>query len=272
VRLRRRLAPWALALLASAAPSGAPAEDAVRVQAEGAAALPALKPGAAPPPKPDAAALRALRQTAIAHGIGQAVLAHAAQLARPEVRDDEAALRAALGADRLADYALGHGVLGEIGPRATQAKRKPGDPPPKPRRPADPISMEHAWRVEVLVDGARVRAALEAAGLVLVSRADSGAASEVVLEAPYDAAMLAALRARLVALGGSAVPRRYEAASVTLSVRGLPPALVRERLASDPPLGYAVDVAASGETPASIRVRLRASPPASARQPARGGR
>jgi hypothetical protein len=260
---RRRALALVLLSALSLSPSAALAADAVRVQAEGAAALPPFIPGAPPAKPPDAATLRALRQTAVADGIEQAVLAYAAQLARPELRDDEDALRAALGGGRLAAFALGHGVLGEIGAREAKPKRKPGDPPPKPRKPSAPVPMEYAWRVEALVDATRVRAALDAAGAALVSGADSGARTEVVLEAPYDAAMVAALRARLVALGArSVVPRRYEATAITLSVRGVPPGVVRERLAAEPPAGYASEVLPQEDPLLPVRVRMRAEPPA----------
>ncbi|HEU4429172.1 MAG TPA: hypothetical protein VFT98_10495 [Myxococcota bacterium] len=247
-----------LALILLAAPGLA--QNAVRIQAEGVAKLPPRVPGA-PAPKPlDAAAFQALRQSAVADGIENAVLAHARELARLDVRDDEDALRAALG-PKLAELALGHGVLADLGPREAKPKQRPGDPPPRPRKAGDPIPMEHAWRVEALVDSPRVRAALEAAGLALVSAADSAAHAELVLEAPYDAAMLAALRAKLTALGArSVVPRRYEAAGVTLSVRGLPDDRLRRRLAAEPPAGYTADVLPREGDFGPTRVRLSASP------------
>jgi hypothetical protein len=236
------------------------AQDAVRVQAEGVAALPPRVPGAPAPKPPDAAALQALRQRAVANGIENAVLAHARELARLDVRDDEDALRAALG-PKLAELALGHGVLADLGAREAKPKLRPGDPPPRPRKPTDPIPMEHAWRIEALVDSPRVRAALETAGLALVSAADSATQAELLLEAPYDAAMLAALRARLTALGArSVVPRRYEAAGVTLIVRGLPDDRLRRRLAAEPPPGYRAEVLPPEREFAPTRVRLTAAP------------
>jgi hypothetical protein len=238
---------------------------------EGAAPLPARIPGARPPKPADAATLRALRQAAVANGVETAVLRYAAGQARVGARDDEAALRAALG-NRLADFTLGVGVLGEIGPREAKPKPQAGAAPERPRKPSDPVPMEHAWRIEALVDGARVRAAIEAAGLALVSSADSSARAEVVLEAPYDAPMLAALRARLSALGGSSTPRRSEASGVTLAVRGLPPALVRERVASEPPAGFSAEVAPEGDPPSLVRVRLRAVPSAAVSESAKSRR
>jgi hypothetical protein len=235
----------------------ASAQDAVRVRADGAAPLPPRLPGAPAPKPPDAASLRALRQIAVENGAERAVLEHAAGLARPEVRDDETALRAALG-DKPADFTLGVGVVGEIGPREAKAAQPAGAPAPPPRRPSDPVPMEYAWRVEALVDSARVRAALAAAGLALASEADAGAASEVVLLAPYDAPMLAALRAQLGALGArNAVPRRYEADGVTLLVHGLSADSLREGLAADPPAGYGAELVPSSGEDAEIRVRLR---------------
>jgi hypothetical protein len=266
---RASLAACALALVSLGAPAVSLADAAVRVQADGVAPLPAFVPGTPRAKPPDAAALRALRQIAVANGIENAVLAHAAQLAPAGLRDDEAALRAGLGGN-LADFALGHGVLADLGPREAKARLKPGDPPPKRRGPVDPVPMEHAWRIETLVDGARVQAALEAAGLALVSGADSSAVAELVLEAPYDAPMLAALRARLSALGASsAVPRRYEAQGVTLNVRGLPPALLRERIATNPPAGYSAELVAQEDASLPIRVRLRAEPSDPPRQSAK---
>lgn len=270
---RRALAACALGALALAAPGALRAADAVRVQADGVAPLPPRVPGARAPQPPDAAALRALRQAAVANGIDQAVLSYAAQLARADVRDDEAALRDALGGGPLAGFTLGHGVIGELGPREAKPKTRPGDPPPKPRAPRDPIPMEHAWRIEAVVDAARVRAAVEAAGLALASGAESAAAAEVVLEAPYDAPMLSALRARLRALGASsAVPRRYQADGVTLSVRGLSAQTVRAGLASDPPPGYAAALTPPDDAAPAVRVRLRAEPSARTGKPARSSR
>ena len=246
------------ALLLRAAP--AQAQAAVRVQAEGVAKLPPRVPGAPAPKPPDAAAFQALRQAAVANGIETAVLTYASQLARADVRSDEAALRTALGA-KLAALTLGHGVLADLGAREAKPKRKPGDPPPRPRKPSEPIPMEHAWRIEALVDGAQVRAALEAAGLALVTGADSAAQAELVLSAPYDAAMLAALRARLGALGArSVVPRRYDATGITLSIRGLREELLRDRLATDPPSGYSAQVLPREEPLDPIYVRLTAAP------------
>jgi hypothetical protein len=251
------LGALALGALAVLGALGGPARagDAVRVQADGVAPLPPFVPGQPPAKAPDAVALRALRQTAVAAGVEAAVLAHASELAREDVREDEAALRAALG--KLSDYALGHGVLAEIGAREVEPKRMPGDPPPKPRRPTDPVPMEHAWRVEALVDGDRVAAALRAAGLALTSGEDAGAAIEVVLEAPYDAPGLAALRARLDALGALAVvPRRFEASQIVLSVRGLRAEVVRQRIASQPPAGFSAETTVSEAAPNEVRVRL----------------
>ena len=262
MRARTALAALALAIVAPFAAASAVASDAVRVQAEGAAALPPFVPGA-PPPPPDAGALRALRQAAVTNGVENAVLAHAGSLAREEVRDDPAALRGALG--NLAQYTLGHGVLADLGPREAQPDLKPGQPPPRPRKPTDPVPMEHAWRVEALVDGERVLAALRAAGLALTSGGDPGATAELVLEAPYDAAGLAALRARVEALGAaSAIPRRFSADEITLSVRGLPPDLLRQRLAAQPPVGFNTQLSGSEESPGQIRIRLIPTPPASA--------
>jgi len=258
VRGRAAVAACALALAALAAPAVSLADAAVRVQADGVAPLPPIVPGGPRAKPPDPAALRALRQTALASGIEAAVLSYAAQLALPDLRDDEAALRAGLGGS-LADFALGHAVLADLGPREVKPRPKPGDPPPKARKPGDPVPMEHAWRIEALVDGARVEAALEAAGLALVSGADSSAIAEVVLEAPYDAPMLAALRARLSALGAhSAIPRRYEAEGVTLNVRGLRAELLRERIAADPPPGYSAEVLPREDESLPTRVRMRA--------------
>jgi hypothetical protein len=260
VNARAALAACAVALVGLGAPARSIGDSAVRVQADGVAPLPPFVPGAPPAKRPDAAALRALRQTALANGIENAVLAHAAQLAPADLRGDEAALRAGLGGN-LADFALGQAVLADLGPREAKPRLKPGDPPPRPRRPADPVPMEHAWRIEALVDSARVQAALEAVGLALVSGADSSAVAEIVLEAPYDAPMLAALRARLSALGArSAIPRRYEAQGVTLSVRGLRPELLRERIQADPPTGYAAEVLPREDESLPTRVRLRAAP------------
>ncbi len=255
---------FALAGLAALGAPAAPARaaDAVRVQADGVAPLPPFVPGQPPAKAPDAAGLRALRQAAVANGVEAAVLAHAGGLAREDVREDEAALRAALG--KLSDYALGQGVLADLGAREAQPKLRPGARPPKPRRPTDPVPMEHAWRVEALVDGDRVAAALRAAGLALTSGADPGAAIEVVLEAPYEAAGLAALRARLEALGAlSVVPRRFEAAQIVLSVRGLPADVVRQRVASQPPVGFAAETAVSEAAPGEVRIRLTPLAPAS---------
>jgi hypothetical protein len=258
VNARAALLACAFALVGFAVPAASFGDAAVRVQAEGVAPLPPFVPGAPRAKSPDAAELRALRQIALANGIENAVLAHAAQLAPAELRGDEAALRAGLGGN-LADFALGQAVLADLGPREAKAKPKPGDPPERPRRPADPVPMEHAWRIEALVDGARVQAALAAAGLALISGADGSAVAELVLEAPYDAPMLAALRARLGALGArSAIPRRYEAQGVTLNVRGLRPELLRERLAADPPAGYAAEVQPPDGESLPIRVRMRA--------------
>jgi hypothetical protein len=196
VSWRAALAACGLALVALASPAACLADAAVRVQADGVAPLPPFVPGAPRARPPDAAALSALRKTAVANGIDSAVLAHAAQLARRDVRGDAAALRAGLGGE-LAAFTLGHGVLADLGPRELKATPKPGDPAPRTRKPTEPVPMEHAWRIEVLVDGARVQAALAAAGLALSSGGESGAVAEVVLEAPYDAPMLAALRVRL---------------------------------------------------------------------------
>jgi hypothetical protein len=252
----RWLAVALVALAAALAPAGAVfASDAVRVQADGVAKLPPFVPGAPAARPPDAAALREMRQAAVANGVEAAVLAQASELAREDVREDEAALRAALGP--LADYTLGYGVLAEIGPREAKPKRKPGDPAPRPRRPKDPVPMEHAWRIEALVDGARLLGALRAAGLALTSGADSTALAEVVLESPYDAAGYAALRARLSALGAaSVVPRRFSAEGVVLNVRGLPPEMLRHRLESQPPVGFTAETSASEAAPSEVRVRL----------------
>lgn len=251
---RRALA--ALAFVLAFAPVAAlGAGGAVRVQADGAFALPARKPGDPPAPKPDAATLRVQRQAAVAQGIETAVLAYAAQFAREDVREDEAALRAALGA--LADYTLGHGVIADLGVREPKPKRGPGDRPPKPRRATDPIPLEHAWRIEAVVDGPRVQAALAAAGLALVSSADASASTQVVLEAPYDAQALAALRARITALGArSVVPRRFEAGAISLVVSGLPADLIARQLASEPPGGFRAEAVVPESAPASVRVRL----------------
>lgn len=259
---RGALAALACAAFAAlAVPGAGRAADAVRVQVDGVAPLPPFVPGGPPAKPPDAAALRALRQAALANGVEAAVLAHASDLAREDVREDEAALRAALG--KLSDYALGQGVLADLGAREAKPKREAGAPPPKPRRPTDPVPMEHAWRVEALVDGDRVAAALRTAGLALTSGADPGAALEVVLEAPYDAAGVAALRSRLEALGALAVvPRRFEAAQIVLSVRGLPAEVVRARVASQPPAGYAAETSVSEVAPGEVRVRLTPVPPA----------
>lgn len=264
--VRRALAAGALALLAwGSVPLAARAADAVRVQADGVAPLPPRTPGAARPAPPDAATLRALRQTALADGIDQAVLTYAARLARSEAREDPQALRAALGGGSLAAFTLGHGVVADLGAREAKPRLGPGDPAPRPRKAGEPVPMEHAWRVEALVDGARVRAALEAAGLAWVSEADSATLAELVLEAPYDAPMLAALRARLTALGAqSVVPRRFQADGVTLQLRGLPPELVRERLVVEPPAGYAAELTAAEDPLLPMRVRMRAVPPESA--------
>ena len=95
----------------------------------------------------------------------------------------------------------------------------------------------------------------------LVSEEESGAVAEVVLGAPYDGAMLAALRARLAALGAkSAIPRRVRAQEVTLSVRGLPAALLRDRLAAEPPPGFRAEVAPADPESSAVHVRLRAEP------------
>ena len=253
MRLGARAALALVLTLAPLAVSGA--GEAVRVQAEGGFALPPRIPGDPPAPKPDAAALRAQRQAAVAKGIENAVLAYAAQFAREDVREDEAALRSALG--KLTEYALGHGVLADLGVREPKPKVKPGDPPPRPRKATDPIPLEHAWRVEAVVDGARVQAALAAAGLALVSGADAGATTQVVLEAPYDAQAVAALRARIAALGArSVVPRRFEAAEITLVVSGLPAEVIARRLASEPPAGFSAEAIVPETAPASVRVRL----------------
>ncbi|MBM4384115.1 MAG: hypothetical protein FJ091_12205 [Deltaproteobacteria bacterium] len=259
-------AAWVIALLLTPLASLA-AGGAVRVQADGAFALPPRIPGAPPAPKPDAETLRARRQAAVAKGIENAVLSYAAQFAREDARDDEAALRAALG--KLADYTLGHGVLADLGVREPKPKRQPGDPPPKPRKATDPIPLEHAWRVEAVVDAARVQAALAAAGLALVSGADAGATTQVILEAPYDAQALAALRARISAIGAqSAVPRRFEAAEITLFVTGLPADVLARRLASEPPAGFSAEATVPESAPASVRVRLH--PERTGLAPARG--
>jgi hypothetical protein len=248
------LAAWGLAIALFPGSASRAASDAVRVQADGVAPLPPSVPGKPAPTRPDAATLRQMRQAAVANGVEAAVLAHARELTRMDKRDDEEALRAALGP--LADYALGHGVLADLGAREAKPRVKPGDPPPR-QRPSDPVPMEHAWRVEALVDSARVLAALDAAGLALASSKDSGTTTAVVLEAPYDAPGLAALRQQLATLGAiSVVPRRYEAAEVVLAVRGLAPDVVVRRLAALPPAGYRAEVAASEIDLSEVRVRL----------------
>ncbi len=246
-----------LVVLAAAAVS---ASEALRVQADGVAALPARKRGDPAPRPPDAATLRALRQTALTNGIETAVLSYASQLAREETRADEAALRSALG--DLAGYTLGHGVLADLGPREVQPKLLPGDPPPHPRLASDPVPMEHAWRIEAIVDAERVLAALQSAGLAFASGEAGGTAFEVVLEAPYDAQGLAALRARLTALGAErVVPRRFSAEAVALSVRGLSAELLLRRLASEPPSGFSAETRASDVEAGAVRVRLTPAPP-----------
>lgn len=246
-------------LLATLGALSARGSEAVRVQADGVAALPARRPADPAPKPPDAATLRSLRQTALANGIEAAVLSHASQLAREETRADEVALRAALG--KLAEYTLGHGVLAELGPREVQPKPRPGEPPPKPRRPTAPVPMEHAWRVEAIVDGDRVLAALQAAGLAFASDANAGATSEVVLDAPYDAARLAALRARLTALGArSVVPRRFSPEAVVIAVNGLPAELLLLRLVSEPPDGFAAETRAADGDSGRVLVRLTPLP------------
>jgi hypothetical protein len=253
VNARSLRAVLALAAFTLFAAAGARAADAVRVQAEGVAPLPPFVPGSPAAKPPSAEALRALRQTAVDDGVEVAVLAQASELAREDIRDDETALRAALGA--LPDYALGFGVLADLGAR--EAKPRPGDPPARARRPKDPVPMEHAWRIEALVDRARVSAALQAAGLALTSSADSGAVVRIVLEAPHDAAGLAALRARLVALGAqSVVPRRFSASETVLVARGVQPEVIRQRIVSQPPAGFMAAASASEETPDEIRIRL----------------
>lgn len=268
---RRICAALALAAGLALAPAATFAADAVRVQADGVAKLPPFVPGAPAPKPPTAEALRALRQLAVANGVETAVLAQASELAREDVRGNDAALRAALGT--LADYTLGHGVLADLGAR--EAKPKGGGA--APRKPGAAIPMEHAWRVEALVDGARVLEALRAAGLAVTSDADGTAVAEVVLEAPYEAAGYAALRARLAALGAlSVVPRRFSAEEVSLVVRGLPPEMLRQRLETQPPTGYQAEASANPELPTEIRVRLirSASSPAgsAAPQPAKNTR
>jgi hypothetical protein len=224
------------------------------MQADGVAPLPARAPGA-PLPKPTAAELRALRKAAIADGVESAVLAYASSLVREEARDDEDAIRAALGS--LDGYALGHGVLRDLGVREAKPKTQRGDPPPKPRQASAPIPMEHAWRIEALVDGAKVQAALERAGLAFTAAVDPASSALVVLEAPYDAAGLAALRSHLEALGAlSAVPRRFQAQAIALSVRGLGAEAVRDRLAAQPPEGFTAVATLVDGTPPSVRVRL----------------
>lgn len=246
--------------LACAASAAAFASNVVRVQAEGAAALPARVPGAAPAAAPSAAELKALRQRAIEAGIERAVLEHAGQLARESVRDDEAALRAALG-EQLAALTLGHGVIAELGPREVVPRLPAGAPPPKPRRPTDPIPMEHAWRIEVLVDGDRVLDALRAAGLAFAGGGGADAAAvSISVAAPYDAPALAALRARLEALGASSVvPRRYRAEEVVLEVRGLDADVLARRLVSEPPAGYAAEAELDSSDPTALRVQLVAN-------------
>jgi hypothetical protein len=129
--------------------------------------------------------------------------------------------------------------------------------------------MEHAWRLEVLVDGDRVLAALRAAGLALApGDAAAGGAVRIAVAAPYDAAALAALRARLVSLGAaSVVPRRYAAEEVVLEVRGLAADVLVGRLASEPPAGYVAEAELSEADASALRVRLvLASGAAPARQ------
>jgi hypothetical protein len=121
--------------------------------------------------------------------------------------------------------------------------------------------MEHAWRVEAIVDGDRVLAALQAAGLAFASDANAGATSEVVLDAPYDAAGLAALRARLTALGASSVvPRRFSAEAVVIAVNGLPAELLLLRLASEPPDGFSAETRAAEGDSGRVLVRLTSLP------------
>jgi hypothetical protein len=246
---RSVLALFALALAAQPAHA---ADDAVRVQADGAVPLPPRKPGQGPASAPDAATLRTQRQAAVARGIENAVLEYAAGVAREEARHDEAALRSALGT--LSAYALGHGVLADLGVR--EPKPRPGAKS-VPRRPDAPIPQERAWRVEAVVDGARVRAALQAAGLALVSGADGGARVVLVLEAPFDGPALSALRARVGEIGATqVVPRRFEAERITLVVSGLPADVVARRLASDPPAGFRAETSVLEAEEPSISVRL----------------
>jgi hypothetical protein len=234
------------------------ASNVVRVQAEAGARLPARAPGGPSPPSPTAAEAKALRQRAIDAAIDRAVLDYARGLAREDVRNDEAALRAALGGN-LAPLTLGHGVIADLGEREALPRLPSGAYAPRPvRKPGEAVPMEHAWRIEALVDGDRVLAGLRAAG-VAVAAGDgaSGPPLRVTLLAPYDAAGLAALRAHLLALGAaSVVPRRFTADEIALEVRGLAADVLARRLEVDPPTGFAAQAEVeAGEVPA-LRVRL----------------
>jgi hypothetical protein len=260
--VRRALACALLAGASLAATGAALAAGIQRVTVEGVAAVAPRVPGAPAAPPPSAAQLRQLREQALGDGIEKAVLGQAARLAREDARGDAAGLKAALPGS-LADYTSGFGVLADLGER--DAVPPPGAAPAK-RRPQEPIPREHAWRIEALVDTDRVGAALRAAGIALVGAGESGGDTLVLLEPPFDAQALAALRAQLRELGAArVVPERFSAAGVSVRATGLPPDALAHRLGLEPPEGYAAQL--EGPTPEdpSVRVRLvRSAEPAPA--------
>ncbi len=252
--MRRALAVALASALLAASALGAGIQ---RVAVEGVAPLPPHLPGAPPAPAPTAAQLRQLREQALRDGIEKAVLGQAARLAREDARGDAALLRAALSGS-LADYTSGFGVLADLGERNAVP---PPDAPPVKRGPRDPIPREHAWQVEALVDTDRVGAALRAAGLALVTGELGGGDTLVLLEPPYDAQALAALRDQLRELGAQrAVPERFSAAGVAVRATGLAPDALARRLSLQPPEGYLATLSGPSPEDPAVHVRLERAP------------